>query len=54
MQMQNFWDEVNPAPPPLAGLTCSLSIAREQVLNSLENTQKSRKLRKIEQLEYLQ
>ena len=27
----------------LAGLTCSLSTEREQVLNSLENTQKSMK-----------
>ena len=38
----------------IAGLTCS-STEKEQVLNSLENTQKSmKKTRKIEQLEYQQ
>ena len=37
----------------MSGLTCSLSIDRERVLNSLENTQKATiKNLKIEQLEY--
>ena len=39
-------------PATLPGLTCFLSTEREQVLNSLENMQKSTKTRKIEQIEY--
>ena len=36
----------------VAGLNCSLSSEREQVFNSLENTQKSTKKSQIEQLEF--
>ena len=32
-----------PPPPPIAGLTWSLSTVKEKIINSLENTQRSRK-----------